>query len=90
LKPNDGKCHLKGGNYTEPLNQDYPSLGQIARAAKDEKMNIIFAIQRSYAYKYLNFENLIQGSKVGRLDSDSANVVTLVKEQYKVNMVYFF
>lgn len=86
MKPNDGKCHLKGGNYTEPLSQDYPSVGQIARAAKDEKMNVIFAIQRDNAHRYLNFEDLVQGSKVGRLDKDSANVVTLVKEQYKVIM----
>ena len=84
MKPNDGKCHLNNGKYTEAENQDYPSLGLISRMAQDKSMNIIFAVTNSVSSSYGAFEKLIRGSKVGVLAEDSSNIVTLVEEQYKV------
>lgn len=85
LKPNDGKCHLDNkGAYTEPLNQDYPSLGHISRKSQDHSINIIFAVTKKVEENYKQYEKLIRGSKVGVLASDASNIVTLVKDQYEV------
>ena len=86
LKPNDGKCHLdqRGVSYTHGLEQDYPSLGQIGQVARDTSMNVIFAVTQDVAGPYKKFEKLVTEFTTGILASDSANIVDLVKDQYKV------
>jgi len=78
------------GSYTEPLNQDYPSLGHISRKAQDHSVNIIFAVTQNVVETYKKFEKLIRGSKVGVLASDASNIVTLVKDQYEVYAILSF
>jgi len=85
VRPNDGGCHLDAdGSYTKALEQDYPSLGHISRLAKLHSKNLIFAIAGKYLATYSGFSKLIQGSSVDRLDSDSANIVKLVRNQYQL------
>lgn len=87
IKPNDGLCHLDPENdmYVEDLNQDYPSLGQISRFAKDNDMNIIFAVTNDVAFSYQEFSKFVSGSSVAILGPDSANIVDLVRETYEVS-----
>ena len=92
IAPNDGKCHLNStGMYVEATNQDYPSVGQISRLAKDNAINLIFAVTKEVVPAYQQFTEFISGSSVGVLDQDSANIVDLIRETYEVNrnFVYF-
>ena len=85
IKPNDGLCHLNAnGMYTKALEQDYPSLGHISRLAKDYSMNLIFAVTYLMHPTYVEFTKLIEGSSAGKLEYNSANIVTLVRDQYQV------
>ena len=85
--PNDGKCHLsKSGMYTKALVQDYPSLGQICRAARHLSINLRFAVTSDVSRSYHHFTEYIRGSSVAPLARDSSNVVTLIKEQYEVEI----
>ena len=84
-KPNDGGCHLDvNGKYTRALKQDYPSLGHISRLAKRHSKNLIFAVTRAQLSTYQAFSKLIEGSSADQLDSNSANIVTLVRKQYQL------
>lgn len=90
IKPNDGLCHLdpEENMYQEALNQDYPSLGQISRLAKDNDMNIVFAVTNDVASSYREFSKLVAGSSVAILGPDSANIVDLVRDIYEVSYIY--
>ncbi|XP_046454931.1 integrin beta-PS-like [Daphnia pulex] len=85
VKPNDGFCHLdpNDNTYREPLNQDYPSLGQISHLAKKNDINLIFAVTDKVAPSYREFQKVISGSSVGILSSDSENIVNLIRDSYK-------
>ncbi|XP_057381289.1 integrin beta-PS-like [Daphnia carinata] len=84
IQPNDGLCHLDPDNtYIEALNQDYPSLGQISRFAKDNDINIIFAVTNDVKSSYQEFSKFVPGSSVANLDPDSENIVELVRETYE-------
>ncbi|XP_023220338.1 integrin beta-PS-like [Centruroides sculpturatus] len=83
VKPNDGRCHLdKNGYYTESVHQDYPSLSQINHKIMEHKVNIIFAVTANQVPVYSRLSEQLEGSSTGKLENDSSNVVTLVKEQY--------
>ena len=85
IEPNDGQCHLdKYGMYSEPLKQDYPSLGHISRVAKDHSINVIFAVTDLVTPVYKEFASKIPGSSIGTLDSNSQNIVTLIRDRYQV------
>ena len=85
IQPNDGQCHLNAdGMYSEPLTLDYPSLGHISRVAKDHSINIIFAVTSEVASVYKEFTAKIPGSSIGTLDSNSENIVTLIRDRYQV------
>lgn len=87
VRPNDGKCHLDEiGMYQEATNQDYPSVGQISRFAKDNAINLIFAVTQNVVPTYKEFSYFISGSSVGVLDQDSANIVGLIRDTYEVNV----
>lgn len=86
MKPNDGKCHLdqRGKTYTEGLVQDYPSLGLVSRLARENSMNVIFAVTQKVADAYRQIARMVSEFTVGVLASDSSNIIDLVKDQYKV------
>ncbi|CAL7946615.1 unnamed protein product [Xylocopa violacea] len=84
IEPNDCLCHLnEEGFYTHSLLQDYPSVAQINKVAREHNMNIIFAVpsQRNTTYQLLS--GSISGSSVGTIDHNSQNVVALVSGEYE-------
>lgn len=83
VKPNDGDCHLKDGDYTESINQDYPSLSQINQKIQEHKINIIFAITANQLPVYERLSAQLEGSSTGKLENDSSNVVSLVRNKYE-------
>lgn len=82
VTPNDGHCHLKSGEYSESLNQDYPSISQLAHKIMATKVNVIFAVTEGQLDVYRNLSVFIEGSTVGKLADDSGNIVDLVKDNY--------
>jgi protocadherin alpha len=83
VTPNDGQCHLDHhGLYTESLNQDYPSISQLAHKIAETKVNVIFAVTKDQIRVYQELSKLIEGSTVGELANDSSNIVELVKDNY--------
>lgn len=85
VEPNDGKCHMKDDFYTHSLVLDYPSVSHINYVAKENNINIIFAVvQQGYAI-YKDLERSIENSLAGVLESNSENVVNLIQENYNVS-----
>lgn len=72
------------GFYTHSSLQDYPSISQINMKVKENSINVIFAVTESQIDVYKKLEEHIEGSSSGKLSTDSANIVDLVKEQYEV------
>jgi len=85
VKPNDGQCHLdsEGKMYTHSTLQDYPSVAQINRVAKQENINIIFAVTSEQTSVYTRLSKMIEGSSTGQLTANSSNIVELVKSEYR-------
>lgn len=74
---------MENGTYTHDLVYDYPSVSQLNYAAKENNINLIFAItNKRDAYERL--QKAIENSEVGILSGHSSNVVNLVEENYKV------
>ncbi|GJQ85657.1 hypothetical protein Trydic_g20205 [Trypoxylus dichotomus] len=86
FEPNDAVCHMQNNEYVKALELDYPSVSHLNYVAKENNINLIFAVVSKdtehvfNAYRTLqeNFEN----SGVGRLDDQSSNVVDLVMDNY--------
>ncbi|KYQ55161.1 Integrin beta-PS [Trachymyrmex zeteki] len=84
VEPNDCKCHLdENGFYTYSLLQDYPSISQLNRKAREHNMNIIFAVPDHKNATYQRLSRSISGSSTGTLENDSQNVVALVSSEYE-------
>ncbi|XP_077255158.1 integrin beta-PS isoform X1 [Temnothorax americanus] len=84
VEPNDCKCHLdEKGFYTYSLLQDYPSISQVNRKAREHNMNIIFAVPDHKNATYQRLSSSISGSSTGTLENDSQNVVALVSSEYE-------
>jgi len=84
VTPNDGQCHLDSdGFYKESLNQDYPSISQLSHHIAEKKVNVIFAVTQNQLPVYTKLSDFIEGSTFGELAQDSANIVELVKENYR-------
>ncbi|XP_041366244.1 integrin beta-PS-like [Gigantopelta aegis] len=84
VKPNDGHCHMNNrGIYTESSNQDYPSVSQIAAMISQKKVNVIFAVTKDQKVVYEKLSKYIEGSIAGELADDSANIVALIRNNYK-------
>ncbi|KAI6234958.1 Integrin beta-PS [Aphelenchoides besseyi] len=84
--PNDGQCHLdQNGYYTKSTEQDYPSIAQIHKTIKEQKVNMIFAVTKSNKHLYDELSAALPdvSSSVGVLANDSSNIVTLIEEEYK-------
>lgn len=82
VKPNDGLCHMDGGEYTQSVFQDYPSVSQINAKIQEHKVNIIFAVTADQIDVYEKLANELEGCSSGTLEEDSSNVVELVRDQY--------
>jgi len=84
VKPNDGQCHMdvRGEKYTHSSILDYPSVSQINKVAKEENINIIFAVTQNQASVYQQLSQVIEGSSSGTLTGNSSNIVDLVKSEY--------
>lgn len=86
VAPNDGKCHLDSNNFYDfSLEQDYPSISQINRMAKDHSVNIIFAVTQDQMSIYESVSGLVEGSSYAELNNDSSNVAELVQAEYNVS-----
>lgn len=91
VEPNDAKCHMFGNSYTDYLKYDYPSVSQINHIAKENNINIIFAIVKkknygSYTTSYQMLSQRIENSNFGELqDNDNNNVISLVVKNYNVS-----
>lgn len=83
VTPNDGSCHMYNNYYTESLNQDYPSISQLANKIAEKKVNVIFAVTQSQKDVYEQLSKYIEGSVVGALANDSANIVQLIRKNYE-------
>ncbi|CAL4073744.1 unnamed protein product, partial [Meganyctiphanes norvegica] len=83
--PNDEQCHLNNTNeYKDFLEYDYPSVSQINKVAKEENINIIFAIAGAkHRELYTDLSSQIEASSMGILSRSSTDVVDLVVNQYK-------
>ncbi|KAF5304468.1 hypothetical protein FQA39_LY09664 [Lamprigera yunnana] len=87
VEPNDAQCHLANGHYTHDRVYDYPSISQINYVAKQNNINLIFAIVKSKGNArvlkvYDLLKNQIENSAVAWLGKNSDNVVSLVAENY--------
>ncbi|XP_012274157.1 integrin beta-PS isoform X2 [Orussus abietinus] len=84
IEPNDGLCHLDTeGFYNYSLLQDYPSISQVNRKARENNVNVIFAVPNYENETYQLLSQRISGSAIGLLEKDSKNVVALVSGEYE-------
>jgi hypothetical protein len=67
--------------------KDYPSIGEINQKISENNVNLIFAVVPDQVNLYKNLSELIEGSFVGELNTDSSNIVALVVDIYKVGDV---
>lgn len=86
MEPNDCQCHLdESGTYSHSLLQDYPSLSQINRQARDNNIHVIFAVPKSKNETYQMLSRGISGSAVGIIEKhDRSAVIELIQDEYKV------
>ncbi|XP_035253027.1 integrin beta-3-like isoform X1 [Anguilla anguilla] len=83
VQPNDGECHLdSGGNYDKSSTLDYPSLALITEKLSKNNINLIFAVTSPVMELYQNYSQLVPGTAVGLLSSDSRNVIQLIETAY--------
>ncbi|KAK4879184.1 hypothetical protein RN001_007330 [Aquatica leii] len=87
VEPNDAKCHMKNNQYTHDLIYDYPSISQINYVAKQNNINLIFAIVKGKSNDrilkiYEKLQQRIENSVAGGLTKNSDNVVNLIAENY--------
>ncbi|KOC68093.1 Integrin beta-PS [Habropoda laboriosa] len=84
IEPNDCLCHLdEQGFYTYSTLQDYPSISQINKVAREHDMNIIFAVPGHKKDTYQLLSRSISGSRIGIIGQKSQNVVALVSGEYE-------
>ena len=59
----------------------------LLQVAKEENINIIFAVTQPQASVYQQLSQVIEGSSSGILTGDSSNIVDLVKSEYSVSQI---
>ncbi|KAF7269813.1 integrin beta-PS-like [Rhynchophorus ferrugineus] len=86
IEPNDAQCHMENDTYTKDLVYDYPSISQINYVARQNNINIIFAIESKEKIEienhYRSISAAIENSKMGTLSDNSKNVVKFISEIY--------
>lgn len=85
IRPSDGYCHLdKNGFYIDSDIYDYPSVGQIYNILEKYKVNVIFAVSKYSKVYYDNLQKVLNRyTYVSELESDSSNILKLVKKGYE-------
>ncbi|XP_076291561.1 integrin beta-nu [Lasioglossum baleicum] len=80
----DFKCHLnKDGMYTMSTTFDYPSLAEVSRLLKDNKVNVIFAVTEERRQEYEFIADLLEEkARVATLANDSSNILQIIKSSY--------
>ncbi|XP_031850006.1 integrin beta-nu [Nomia melanderi] len=80
----DFKCHLDGdGKYAMSTKFDYPSLEEVSRLLKENKVNLIFAVTEDRRAEYESIANLLkQKARVATLTSDSSNILEIIESSY--------
>lgn len=58
---------------------DYPSLGHIASVARENSVNIIWAVTSKHIKLYTSLTEIVSASLAGQIDSDSSNIVELIQ-----------
>ncbi|XP_067869266.1 integrin beta-3-like [Heterodontus francisci] len=83
-RPNDGECHMGLDNqYNASAILDYPSLAQLAEKLSENNIFLFFAVTNRVTDIYKSYSNMIPGSKVGTISSDSSNVLELIVNAYQ-------
>ncbi|KAJ2945693.1 hypothetical protein O0L34_g533 [Tuta absoluta] len=84
MRKNDEQCHLdEKGYYSDAVTYDYPSVAQVHRLLDKYKVNVIFAVTADVKPHYDSLHSLLEDfTYVARLESDSSNVLKLVKTGY--------
>ncbi|XP_060518734.1 integrin beta-PS-like [Cylas formicarius] len=87
VEPHDGQCHMEENEYKGYLTFDYPSVSHINHVAKQNNINIIFAIvtksnNSNVVTHYRALSENIENSKMGTLTGNSNNVVKLISDIY--------
>ncbi|KAH9630261.1 hypothetical protein HF086_012446 [Spodoptera exigua] len=84
-KKNDDQCHLDDkGYYSDAATYDYPSIAQLYRLLEKYKVNVIFAVTESVKDHYDSLNQLLEDfTYVAKLESDSSNILKLVKTGYE-------
>ncbi|XP_049875647.1 integrin beta-nu [Pectinophora gossypiella] len=84
-RKNDENCHLdENGYYSEADIYDYPSVAQVYRLLDKHKVNVIFAVTEGVKDHYDSLHKLLEDfTYVAKLESDSSNVLKLVKTGYE-------
>jgi protocadherin alpha len=73
--------------YTHSTLQDYPSIFHLKQRVRENAINILFAVTEPQQEAYSLLSKNIDGAKVGHLTANSSNILELVEEQYKVNLI---
>ncbi|KAG2458799.1 ITB6 protein, partial [Polypterus senegalus] len=82
--PNDGECHLDHNNeYAKSTLLEYPTLGQLIDKLVENNILVIFAVTEPQIKNYENYAKMIPGATVGKLQSDSRNILQLIMTAYK-------
>ncbi|XP_056462810.1 integrin beta-7 isoform X1 [Gadus chalcogrammus] len=81
-EPPDGHCHLSPSGLYDGTRFDYPSIGQLARVLTANNIQLIFAVTKNISAAYEELSKMIPQSVVGVLESDSSNVVQIIKNAY--------
>lgn len=85
VRRNDKNCHLsEKGDYMASLEYDYPSLEEIYRELVKKKISVIFAVTNDVIFHYDQMHEVMEEiTSVGKLDSDSANILQLIEQGFK-------
>ena len=70
-------CWYKNNSSNSP--PDYPSLGHIASVARENSVNIIWAVSSKHINLYTSLTDIIKASHAGTISSDSSNIVELIQ-----------
>lgn len=73
--------------YTHSTLQDYPSISHLKHRVRENAISILFAVTKPQQEAYSLLSKNIDGAKVGHLTANSSNILELVEEQYKVNLI---
>ncbi|XP_064401287.1 integrin beta-1-like [Halichondria panicea] len=84
--PHDGKCRMNGTraplDYNDWITLDYPSVGQVAQALRDNGIIPIFAAEARALPAYEALVRELGRGVSGSLTDNSDNIVNLVRESY--------